>query len=63
LLPRVTNSRIKQSSSKPSSDKRLKKSIAKNLKLNRMPEDKKINKEEKEKLTTRLTNSDLLIII
>jgi len=41
LLPRVINSKTKLSWLKPSSKKKLKRSMLKNLKPNKMPEDKR----------------------
>jgi len=57
LLPKVINSRTKQYSLKLFSNKRPKRSIPKNFKLNKMPEDKRIRKEEKEE-PTNLKNYD-----
>jgi len=59
LLPRVTNSRTKQSWWKPFSSKKPKRSIQKSSKPNKTPEDKRISKEEKEELK-RLKDSDWL---
>ena len=59
LLPRVINSRTKPSWLKPSSRRRLKKLMPKSLKLNKMPEEQRISKEEKEELKN-LRDFDLL---
>jgi len=71
LLLRVTNSRTKPSWSKLSSRKKPRRLMLKNWKLNKMPEDKRISKEEKEELKKlkscdqsfhdRYLNSQLLI--
>jgi hypothetical protein len=53
LLPRVINSKTKLFWLKLSSNKRPRKLILKNYKLNKMLEDKRINKEEKEELTNQ----------